>query len=111
MDRGAPFDAFGMDFPARASAALPMAARQILLQLAMLLSGCVNPGIDSLGASAHARIVGELHRQTPGDLLGRPTLLQLFDHPIDQPVTQHPVGLMGMGTTGVGLQLGLSAQI
>lgn len=83
--------------------ALP--ARQVLPQLQVALRGGVDPRVHGLVADPHHRVLGELQRQPPGDLLRGPAPSQMLTDVTDQPVMTHPTRLMAAlrGSASMGL--------
>lgn len=111
MDRGAPFDPFGVHATPPLFAAFLLPAREVLPQFPVSLLGRVDPGIQGLCADAHARIVGELDREPAGDLLRRPAPSQVGVDPVNERVVCHSVGLMRTGRLCVGMMLSLTCEV
>ena len=111
VDRGAPSEAFPVHVAALLPAPLLLTPWQVLPEFAVLLARIVDPRVERLDADPHPFIGGELDREPAGDLRHRPTLTQMSDHPVDEPVVPHPEPLMRPLLALVGLQLRLPSQI
>lgn len=92
-------------------AAVLVSSGQVLPQSAVLLRFRVDPRVERFHPYPHPCVLGELDRQPAGDLVRGPPLLQVFDHPVHEPVTHHPVWLVRAPRPPVGLELRLPAQI
>jgi len=77
----------------------------------MLLPGRVDPGIDRFGTRSHPCIVGMVDGEASADLFRGPAPPQVRDHPVNERVMRHQVGLMRSCSARVGVELCLASEI
>ena len=111
VDAGPPLEPITMGTPPAFAAATFPSAGQVLPQLPVPLRRGVDEGVDRLRAHPHFWVVGEVDGQSPGDLFRAPALLQVGDHPVQEPVVEHPVRAVAALLTPISPRLRLRGPV